>query len=52
MLAPIGLLRSRSFVPTTVNSDPHSSLTYMTQEFSGVGFDLGGAGDNVLKVDT
>ena len=48
----IGLLRSRGLIPITVYTDPNCSIKSMTQDFSAVEIDVGGAGDYVSKVDT
>jgi hypothetical protein len=45
------LLRSRGFIPTVVHTDPQSAFRTLTSQFPGVVIDVGGAGDNVSKVD-
>jgi hypothetical protein len=47
----LAVLRSQGFVPEIVYKDPHSTFRSMTQDFPGVGIDVGGAIDYVAKVD-
>jgi hypothetical protein len=47
----LNLLRSRSFVPMVVHTDPQSAFRALTGSFPEVVIDVGGAGDYVAKVD-
>ncbi len=47
----LNLLRSRSFVPTVVHTDPQSAFRALTGSFPEVVIDVGGAGDYAAKVD-
>jgi len=45
----LAVLRSQGFVPEIVYKDLHSTFRSMTQDFPGVGIDVGGAIDYVAR---
>jgi hypothetical protein len=47
----LAMLRSKSYVPEIMYTDPQSSFRSMTQDFPGVAIGIGGMGDYLAKAD-